>query len=328
MITKIGAFYGFISSTFVCVSQLLSKHLVGIEKYNVINLASIAMVIMLTPIMVTMNRQFFKTEYIKILKSKDLMIRIFLRSFFGVCSGISLFGSMKYISIGDCNALYSLQGPVTGILAYLLLKEKFAKIEILFSILSVIGMVIVAQPFHKNENQDGHLSDQILGTLFCIVAIFASAMITITIRSVGKHVHYITLTYLQMVIWTSLFDPIFVGFGLIHLPYFGYDLKTMSRSLQNSTNPDSITSITYYRHDLKLLLCIAILIMLNLFAKKLFCETDKAVVVNLFSNVRVIIGYLIDIFILQTWPNGWSMVGSGIILVSVIGLGMAKIREN
>merc|ERR1712142_1198739 len=114
--------------------------------------------------------------------------------------------------------------------------------------------------------------------------------------------------------------PIFIIFGNVKLSKFGqfsFDSdKTIYNSILNETISTEIkTNYGLLKHDLVIVVIVAFLETGLLLSKKKMSETVKAVVVNMLQNIRIIFGYFFDILLFHRYPNVYSILGSGIILV-------------
>ena len=194
------------------------------------------------------------------------------------------------------------------------------------------GVVVIAQPWERPEGGIEELSSvsntnlnsteapsqtfttqtksllyqfsALVGTLLCLISVLGNSIATVSIRGLGKHVHYWILTCTHAMFGTVIVLPIWLLLDLINL-------KTIS------TNG-------IQKYDLIMLLCISICGTFAQISKKLALDNERSVIVQMVGNLQIVFSYILQYFILGNVPNGWSVVGAVLISVSVFGLGFVK----
>lgn len=125
---------------------------------------------------------------------------------------------LKESAIGDSSSIRSLVAPVTAVIAFVMLREKITLTELVLMLISVIGMIFIAQPWNErsvasilsqNRSTNSSLSTaedtlsnysyfqyftlkypSSFGTLLCLVSVFSNSFTIVAMRSLGKKVHY------------------------------------------------------------------------------------------------------------------------------------------
>ena len=127
---------------------------------------------------------------------------------------------LSTVTISDATTLFFLNVPITAILAYFMLGEEITTLDILTTILSMVGVVFIAQPaflFGSSVN-----TVPILSVVVVLFGAFASSMAYISIRQVGTKEDTLTLVvYFSLVgfLVSPICAAIFQSFVSIYDPY-------------------------------------------------------------------------------------------------------------
>jgi drug/metabolite transporter (DMT)-like permease len=142
------------------------------------------------------------------------------RGLWGAGGFTSVAYGLSTVTISDATTLFFLNVPITAILAYFMLGEEITTLDILTTILSMVGVVFIAQPafiFGISQNEL-----PILSVVVLLFGAFASSMAYISIRQVGTKEDTLTLVvYFSLVgvIVSPICAAIFQSFVAIYDPY-------------------------------------------------------------------------------------------------------------
>lgn len=322
--------------TYALQSMFVQK-LQEVPKINVAVYRSCLQITFFLPILQLFFKDSIQTQnFVKMIKIKELRKGIFYRVFWGYVAIMFLFASLRYISIGDSSCIRALVGPVTAVLAYFTIKESINLFQTCLMVLSVIGMVFIAQPWIGAEGHE-HLKslnfDQdinevnftdvqqqsplnpfetrysaVLGSALCFISVLGNSIATIAIRGMGKKVHFWLLTFFHALFGALLVLPSWAILGFINLT--------------------QLWNTSFTKHDIFHLIAISICGTLAQISKKLALENEKAVIVQMIGNVQVVFCYVLQYFVLGKIPNVYSGIGAVFILVSVFGLSFGKLAKE
>jgi len=121
-----------------------------------------------------------------------------------------------------------------------------------------------------------------------------------------------SMTYWQITMTIIIFLPIYLLIGFLKIQDFGFGANT-----------------GFLLQDIITLTKLGASYTITILCYNSFLKCDKAVVVqNLFLILNIVFGYAVDIFLLDNKPNIFSTIGSCLILISVLGLGVIKIKKE
>ncbi|KAF8063348.1 EamA-like transporter family-domain-containing protein [Lyophyllum atratum] len=77
---------------------------------------------------------------------KGVRLLLVLRGIFGFIGSIGVYASLKYLSLSEATVLTFLAPLCTGIFGAIFLKEKYTKRQALASVVSLLGVILIARP--------------------------------------------------------------------------------------------------------------------------------------------------------------------------------------
>ena len=300
-----------------------TKFITEIPKVSVAPIRSCVQVIILIPMVQFFYLKEFSTQNIlKISKTFNLKLGLFLRCLFGYASLTSRLAALRYISIGDSGAINALSSPLTAVVGYVWLREKISKIELWLTFVSFIGMVFVAHPWKIDAEDDGddyaHLQGlelkyrTLIGISISLFSTILNSLTVVSIRSVGGKVHYMILTVAHCFWGIFVFFPIFVFIGWI-------DISKMF-------DVNDFASGGFLASDLKFIILVAICGTFGTVLKTMALKYEKAVIVQMLGTFRVVVLYVLQVFWIGEGVERDSLIGAGLILMSVVGLSYLKVQ--
>ncbi|KAL6950135.1 hypothetical protein ACO0QE_000811 [Hanseniaspora vineae] len=147
------------------------------------------------------------------------------RGSFGFFGVFGLYTSLKALSISDAIVITFLTPTLTGILAAMILKERYSKIEGVCGLVALFGVVLVVRPtflFHQDGNsstsdkseeavESTSSKARVVASLFGLLGVCGASSIYIIIKHIGTRAHAImSVTYFAFISFLiSLFGIIF-----------------------------------------------------------------------------------------------------------------------
>eukprot|EP00164_Ancoracysta_twista_P010719 GFYU01016271.1.p1 GENE.GFYU01016271.1~~GFYU01016271.1.p1 ORF type:complete len:407 (-),score=69.85 GFYU01016271.1:15-1235(-) len=131
------------------------------------------------------------------------------RGVFGTVSMGGLFYALTMLPLADATVIFYSSPIFTAVLCRVYLNESYTVVDGVASILSLLGVVCVAQPeglFGSDGHEDPYQSTRLWGTILGLVGAMASACAFASVRMVGKDVNVMVLVnYFGLVASTSSF---------------------------------------------------------------------------------------------------------------------------
>ncbi|KAF8723820.1 hypothetical protein AX14_009146 [Amanita brunnescens Koide BX004] len=147
----------------------------------------------------------------------DVRLLLIFRGFSGFIGIFGIYYALQYLSLSDSIVLTFLSPLCTAIGGSFLLKEKFSKREALASIVSLLGVVLIARPpfifdyiLHHNENDLRtaiESSVRMVAVCVSLIGVVGDAGAYISIRAIGKRAHYFhTMAYFSL--WSIIVSSV------------------------------------------------------------------------------------------------------------------------
>ncbi|XP_078486568.1 solute carrier family 35 member G1-like [Ciona intestinalis] len=217
---------------------------------------------------------------------------------FGIMSSISTitnFLAFEFLPMSDVFAIVSSSAATTMMLACVFLKENCTATDVLFSIVALVGVVLVAQPnflFHGTDYRD----DRYIGTVLALACNFSTAFaVLITRKLVGK------VNTVHLIISRSFWGILFCAV-----------------SLNFVEGADEIPCLTVCAF-----LCLsAVFGLLNWTFRCVALMLERAGPVIVAYSSLIGFAFLLDYFVLGTATNLLSIMGAIAIFASSAGIAL------
>lgn len=228
--------------------------------------------------------------------------------FFGV---FGMYFSLQYLTISDAVLITFLAPSVTIILAWLILREHLCKAEVVGSLLSLTGVVLIVRPSFLFGDPQGNSDDvaetmdprkRLIATLVALWGVVGISSVWIIIRYIGKRAHAII-----NVSYFSSITGLIALFGIIFIPSMQFQTpRTMKQWLLLGS-----LGVCGFCHQL--LLTIGI-------------QKERAGRGTLMSYTNLIYAVFWDVLLFGHWPSFWSLCG--MILITGSTLYVVKMRNT
>ena len=264
---------------------------------------------------------------------RSLLVARGMTGFFGI---FGMYYSLQYLPIADCTVITFLAPGVASLICWVLLGEKFTRVEQVGTIVSLLGVVLIARPtsfFHMSEpaaetaaavaaaasnstgiaDHDFHHPDpnpgqRISAIGVALLGVLGSAGAFTTIRWIGKRAH-----------------------PLISVNYFATWCTIVSTVVLTARSSVSADSPIYGEFKLPssfrqwaMLFALGTCGFIMQFMLTAGLSHEKGNRANNMVYTQMLFALLFDRFFFGTVPGGWSLVGSAMILGSAVYIAVQK----
>lgn len=228
----------------------------------------------------------------------------------GVCGFLGVFGSyfsLMYLSISDSVLISFLSPSMTIVLAWIVLRERINRYEIMSCVLSLSGVVLIVKPtflFGNSQSlnsNDPHSSvesknpeDRLIATMVALVGTIGMSSVYIIIRFIGKKAHAI-----MAVSYFSLITLIISILGIAFIPSMKLQLPSTLKEWVLFFN------LGFMGFFFQLLLTMGI-------------QRERAGRGSLIQYTQLIYALMWDIILFNHLPSIWSICGMVIIVGSTL----------
>ncbi|CAI4048810.1 uncharacterized protein SKDI_13G3830 [Saccharomyces kudriavzevii IFO 1802] len=221
--------------------------------------------------------------------------------FFGV---FGMYYSLMYLTISDAVLITFLSPSLTIFLSWVILRERFTKVEALGSLISLMGVVLIVRPsflFGTPEMTDSsrivESSDpksRLVATLVGLWGVLGMSCVYIIIRYIGKRAHAI-----MSVSYFSLITAIVSFIGINTIPSMKFQIPH-SRKQWILFGNLGVSGFIF-----QLLLTLGI-------------QRERAGRGSLMAYTQLLYAVFWDVTLYKHWPNVWSWVGMIVIISATL----------
>ncbi|XP_058399547.1 solute carrier family 35 member G1 isoform X1 [Diceros bicornis minor] len=215
----LGLFYTFLSAFLFSLSSLLVKKVEDIHAVEISAFRCVFQMIVVIPCLIYRKSGF--------VGPKGQRIFLVLRGLLGSASMMFAYYAFQATSLADATVI-SFSCPVlTSIFACIFLKEKYSPWDVLFTLFTIVGVILIVRPpflfgsdaAEVNESYSVHLK----GTFAAVAHAVFAAMTLVILRKMGKSVDYFLSIWYYVIL--GLTEGVIVLFilGEWRLPYCGLD---------------------------------------------------------------------------------------------------------
>ncbi|XP_038620372.1 solute carrier family 35 member G1 [Tachyglossus aculeatus] len=227
---------------------------------------------------------------------------LFLRGVLGSTAMILLYYAFQAMPLADATVITFSSPVFTSIFAWIFLKEKYSIWDLLFTVFTITGVVLIARPpflFGSNTvGMEGDYSDHLKGTLAAVGGAIGAALTLVILRKMGKSVHYLLNIWYYVVI--GLIECVLALFviGEWRLPHCGLDRF--------------------------------FLILIGLFGLggQIFLtkavQIERAGPVAIMKTMDVVFAFILQVLFLNNVPTWWTVGGALCVVASSSGTAIRK----
>ena len=235
---------------------------------------------------------------------------VFIRVTLGTTALCLSFYSYQNIPVGDATAIFFTSPIFTGILAWLLLGEKFTIVDAIFAVIAVTGILLIAKPSFIFGNIFGHDStgegNTLLGIACAVIGAICASMVFVSVRKLGgMNVH-----------------------PLLQIWFFGLFGMTLTAVLTTILGMWKIPSCG---RDRVILIIVSFTGAISQFFLTYAFKLEKATYVAVMKTNEVIIAFIFEYLFFNTIPFWLSILGAVLVVISSLGITLKKwksVKEN
>lgn len=233
--------------------------------------------------------------------SRNTLLWLILRGLMGASTITCLMYSLRYIPIGDSDAIYYLSPAITICLSRPLLGEPISFVDTMAAVLGFTGAFIVACPNSNDHLSSISTSSRIIGSAFAFGAALSNSIGMVVVRAVVRNTHFML----------SIFS----------LAVFG----TILTALLGGTIPISV----FFQIDLFTVMCFVVGVFS--FVGQMtynygfrFCPASTGSVIR---NLEIPSSYLLSLILLHDPISGIRLFGASLVLVSSVLVLIQKLLD-
>lgn len=232
--------------------------------------------------------------------------------FFGV---FGMYYSLMYLTISDAVLITFLAPSLTIFLSWVILRERFTKVEALGSLISLLGVVLIVRPsflfgtpeLTDSSSQIVESSDpksRLIATLVGLWGVLGMSCVYIIIRYIGKRAHAI-----MSVSYFSLITAIVSFIGINTIPSMKFQIPHSKKQWILFGNL-GVSGFIF-----QLLLTMGI-------------QRERAGRGSLMTYTQLLYAVFWDVALYKHWPNIWSWIGMIIIISATLWVIRIRAANN
>nr|AAU09774.1 YMR253C [Saccharomyces cerevisiae] len=232
--------------------------------------------------------------------------------FFGV---FGMYYSLMYLTISDAVLITFLAPSLTIFLSWVILRERFTKVEALGSLISLLGVVLIVRPsflfgtpeLTDSSSQIVESSDpksRLIATLVGLWGVLGMSCVYIIIRYIGKRAHAI-----MSVSYLSLITAIVSFIGINTIPSMKFQIPHSKKQWILFGNL-GVSGFIF-----QLLLTMGI-------------QRERAGRGSLMTYTQLLYAVFWDVALYKHWPNIWSWIGMIIIISATLWVIRIRAANN
>ena len=204
--SKMGLVYGLLSNILSCMVGLLTKKIPQIPSSQILVFRSLFIIFANYTLMTHYDIKIYSDDN-KINKQLNF------RGFIGFIGNLLWFCGIMLLPLSEGTTLVLTCPIITGILARIFLKESYGLCQVVTTLLSFIGILLVTKPtflFNQDANFDINYIEykyKDIGAIFCLLCAFFQASVSVMIRSLGSKCHTFTISHYNG-FYGGIFSPL------------------------------------------------------------------------------------------------------------------------
>ncbi|XP_026133046.1 solute carrier family 35 member G1 [Carassius auratus] len=290
----LGLLYTLLASVFFSSAALLVKKIEGIHAIEISAIRCFFQMLFVMPAMIYYNTGF--------LGPRDMRIYLFFRGFLGSNAMILLYYAVLQMPLADATVIVFSNPVFTSLLAWIFLKERCTIWDVVFTIFTLTGVILIARPPFLFGGElsgiEGDYTNHIKGTVAAFAGAIGAACTMVILRKIGKSVHYYLSVWYYAVL--GLIECVIVLFILDEwtIPFCGWDRWTLM-----AIGVLGIAGQTFLTKALQI---------------------EKAGPVALMRTMDVVLAFILQFLFLNRKPTWWSLGGALCVISSTSGVAIRK----
>ncbi|XP_071499532.1 solute carrier family 35 member G1-like [Diadema antillarum] len=286
-----GIWFTVLSALVIAFSGMTVKQLEGSVSANEISFTRFAIQLIICVPITVFQRPSFKY-------SRAAYFLLLLRAIVGSANTMIMFYTYQIMPVANAKAIQYCSPVFTGLLGWLLLKEKFSILDAVLGLVMLTGVFLVAQPtflFGLPEEEDSESSSSVLGALLSLLVAFLHSVTIIILRKLGLY----GITPMVMLTLYSSFGMCFTAV------------------VTSATNQWSLPGCGLDRISILLNGICNFLSQVFIFVA---LKSQRAANVSLIHSSDVMFAFIFEYFLFGTVPNYITIIGTALIVTGFIGI--------
>ncbi|XP_062859439.1 solute carrier family 35 member G1 [Trichomycterus rosablanca] len=290
----LGLLYTLLASVFFSVAALLVKKIDGIHAVEISAIRCFFQMLFVIPVMI-----YYRTGF---LGPRGMRVCLFLRGFLGSNAMILLYYAVLQMPLADATVITFSNPVFTSLLAWIFLKERCTIWDLVFTVFTLTGVVLIARPPFlfggeldaEEENPGGRFK----GAAAAFGSAVAAACTIVILRRMGKNVHYyLSVWYYAVLGFVECVAVLFI-MDEWALPDCGWDRwKLMAIGVLGIGGQTFLTKAL---------------------------QIEKAGPVALMRTTDVMLAFILQFLFLGRQPTWWSLGGALCVISSTSGVALRK----
>jgi drug/metabolite transporter (DMT)-like permease len=296
-----GLFYMFLSCLFKSIFSILSKYCLkdksDLSSFQLLTYRTYFMLWISVSIMLLFDSKIITHE---LLKFKEKLCFVIIRSVFAIISMSLVVYSIKFIHISDVYSVYYVYPAFVILFSFIFLRERMQLFDGICLVACFLGVILIVKPVYLFGDEDGEGLDgkNLIYVCLVLIAAFLKAVEDVIVRNSGKEVNYLIFPMMYSICGVLLFP----------IPMLLMDTKYPSFSFFD--------------------VCIVFLIALSSFLYQAFMvlglQSEKAGRVSMVNYLQVALMYITDITVFNKSVQLLDIIGTVIIFAFNFTNGLMK----
>ncbi|XP_078247452.1 solute carrier family 35 member G1 isoform X2 [Pogona vitticeps] len=178
----LGLFYTLLSAFLFSVASLLLKKIEDVHSVEVSAFRCVFQMALVLPGLI-----YYKTGF---LGPKAKRMFLFFRGLLGSSAMILLYYAFQVMPLADATVITFSSPVFTSLLAWIFLKEKYSPWDLLFTLFTITGVVLIARPPFLFGTEvtgiEGSYTDHLKGTIAAVTSAIAAASTIVILRKINQ----------------------------------------------------------------------------------------------------------------------------------------------
>jgi len=248
--------------------------------------------------LITYNQ--YKGDYSIFMSERRIQLLLIGRGISSSAVSIFLFEGIQRIAIGDCIAITFCSTIFAGVFAKVFLKEPYTIFDVIVAVISMAGVVLIAQPEFIFGSSSEPNPEQISGVLYTLGAAITFGSSLTIVRALGKVEPSVGVFYYVVICW------------IISGIFFYAEGDSVIPCLS----------------DLPLFFSIGLLGNSCQFLITKALQHERPSTVGVMRSIEIILTYIVQVVLFNNIPNIYSIIGALLIFTSTLGLTVRKCLKN
>ncbi|XP_060096807.1 solute carrier family 35 member G1-like [Heteronotia binoei] len=294
----LGLFYTVLSAFFFSVISLFLKMIEDVHSVEVSAFRCVFQMAFVLPGII-----YYKTGF---LGPKGKRVFLFFRGLIGSGAMILLYYAFQVMPLADATVITFSSPVFTSLLAWIFLKEKYSPWDLLFTLFTITGVVLIARPpflFGSNiAGVEGSYADHLKGAIAALSSAMCTASAFVILRKVGLSVHY----------FLSIWYYAVIGLIVSVIALFVMDVWTLP----------------HCGKDRVLIILIGVFGLGGQIFLIKALQIEKAGPVAIMKTMDVVFAFIFQILFLNHLPTWWTVGGALCVVASSSGAVIRKWRQS